>query len=77
MEINAKEARRKFSSLLDQVEGGEEVVIRRRGREVARLVPPRGRGKRLPRLKKFRASIRIQREPLSGVIKRGRAQERY
>lgn len=77
MEINAKEARRKFSSLLDQVEGGEEVVIRRRGREVARLIPPRGRGKCLPRLKKFRASIRIQGEPLSGVIKRGRAKERY
>jgi len=77
MEINVKEARSKFSSLLDQVEGGEEIIIRRRGKEVARLVPPRGGGKRLPSLKKFRAAVRIQGEPLSGVVKRGRAQERY
>ncbi len=77
MEISVKEARSKFSSLLDQVEGGEEVIIRRRGREVARLVPPRGAGKRLPSLKKFRAGIRIQGEPLSSVVKRGREQERY
>ena len=40
-EIGAFEARNKLRQLLDWVEAGEEVVITRRGRIVARLVPPR------------------------------------
>jgi prevent-host-death family protein len=38
-EIGAAEAKLKFGQLLDEVEGGEEVVITRRGRRVARLTP--------------------------------------
>lgn len=37
-EVGAFEAKNKFGSLLDSVENGEEVVITRRGRIVARLV---------------------------------------
>jgi prevent-host-death family protein len=77
MEISVKEARSRFSSLLDQVEGGDEVVIRRRGKEVARLVPPRGEGRRFPSLKDFRATIRMKGGPLSAAVKRGRIEERY
>ena len=40
-EIGAFEAKNKLGQLLDWVEAGEEVVITRRGRIVARLVPPR------------------------------------
>ena len=39
--IGAFEAKNKLGQLLDLVEAGEEVVITRRGRVVARLVPPR------------------------------------
>ena len=77
MEINVKEARRRFSSILDQVQEGEEVIIRRRGKEIARLGPPIGRGKRLPGLKKFRAAIRVKGESLSNAVKRGRTEGRY
>jgi prevent-host-death family protein len=38
-EIGAFEAKNKFSWLLDRVEQGEEIVITRHGRPVARLVP--------------------------------------
>jgi len=38
-EIGAFEAKTKLGSLLDRVEGGEEIVITRRGKAVARLVP--------------------------------------
>jgi prevent-host-death family protein len=38
-EVGAFEAKNKFGQLLDWVEDGEEVVITRHGREVARLVP--------------------------------------
>ncbi len=77
MEISVKEARSKFSSILDHVEEGNEVIICRRGKEVARLVPPHGEGKRLPKLGKFRATIRLKGEPLSAGVKRGRREERY
>ena len=40
-EVGAFEAKNKLSYLLDLVERGEEVIITRHGREVARLVPPR------------------------------------
>ncbi len=39
-EIEAFEVKNKLEQLLDWVEAGEEVVITRRGRVVARLVPP-------------------------------------
>jgi len=38
-EVGAFEAKNKFSTLLDWVENGEEIVITRRGKAVARLVP--------------------------------------
>jgi prevent-host-death family protein len=38
-EIGAFEAKNKFGTLLDWVEQGEEVLITRRGKAVARLVP--------------------------------------
>lgn len=38
-EIGAFEAKNKPGSLLDRVEKGEEILITRRGKAVARLVP--------------------------------------
>jgi prevent-host-death family protein len=78
MEISVKEARAKFSSLLNRVKDGEEVIIRRRGKEIARLVPPAGsEGRHLPSLTIFRRSLRVKGEPLSTTVRRGRKEERY
>jgi prevent-host-death family protein len=41
-EIGAFEAKNTLSALLDLVEAGEEVIITRHGKPVARLVPPHG-----------------------------------
>jgi prevent-host-death family protein len=41
-EIGAFEAKNKFGTLLDWVEQGEVVVITRRGKPIARLVPGAG-----------------------------------
>jgi prevent-host-death family protein len=38
-EMGAFEAKNKFGQLLDQVEHGEEVVITRRGKAIAKIVP--------------------------------------
>jgi prevent-host-death family protein len=40
-EFGAFEAKNKFGQLLDIVEHGEEVMITRHGKEVARIVPAR------------------------------------
>jgi prevent-host-death family protein len=77
MQINAKEARGKSSSLLKKVENGDEIVVLRRGRQVARLAPFRKKEKRLPPLREFRAPIKIKGEPLSVRDLRGREEERY
>lgn len=42
-EVGAFEAKNTLSALLDLVEQGEEVVITRHGKPVARLVPPKGK----------------------------------
>jgi prevent-host-death family protein len=43
VQVGVYEAKTTFSRLLERVAAGEEVVITRRGEEVARLVPPPGR----------------------------------
>jgi prevent-host-death family protein len=40
MEVNIHEAKTHFSSLIRRVQAGEEIVIAKAGRPVARLVPP-------------------------------------
>ena len=58
-QVNVNEADTQLSDLLDQVERGEEVVIARAGRPVARLVPLRpAREPRRPGL--MRGKIRIE-----------------
>ncbi len=39
IEVGAFEAKNKLSALLDRVEQGEEIIITRHGRPVARLIP--------------------------------------
>jgi prevent-host-death family protein len=48
-QLNVYEAKTRLSQLLDRVEAGEEIVIARNGRPVARLVPaPRPAADRVP-----------------------------
>jgi prevent-host-death family protein len=76
-EISTKKARGELSSLLKRVEKGEEVIISRRGKQVARIVPLQTGPKHLPSLKKFRDGIRLRGEPLSQTVVRARTEERY
>ncbi len=77
MEISVKETRRNFSSLLDRTEKGEEIVILRRGKRVARLVPLNNALKRLPDLSRFRSSISVKGKGLSDAVAQARKEERY
>jgi prevent-host-death family protein len=76
--INLKEARRRLGDLVRAAEDGETVVITRRGRRVARLVPiERERHGRLPDLTAFRASVKVKGKPLSKVVTESRRKARY
>jgi prevent-host-death family protein len=77
MEISVKEARTKISSLLDRTQKGEEVVILRRGKKVARLVPIGDTDRRFPDLRSFRKSIPLKGKPLSKTVIQQRDEERY
>lgn len=76
MEVNVKEARGNFSSLLDRVERGEEIIIKRRGKKIARLISPEN-NKLLPSLQNFRASIKLTGDPLSKAVTDLRNEERF
>lgn len=41
LEVGAYEAKNKLSALLDRVEAGEEIIITRRGKVVAKIVSPK------------------------------------
>ncbi len=76
-EVNVKEARKRISALLDKAQQGEEVLILRRGKKVARLAPVVDGEKKLPDLTAFRASISVKGQSLSQAVIEGRNEERY
>ncbi len=62
-EVGTLEARNSFSSLLEQVERGEEITITRHGKPVARLVPPaRTEEQRAKAREAARAILEMRRE---------------
>ena len=65
--VNVKTARSGLRRLLEDVRSGEEVVILKRGKQVARLLPPDG-PRRLPSLREFRSSIRVRGGPVSAQV---------
>lgn len=73
--VSIKEARHNLSGLLSAVEHGETVIITRRGKAVARLVPEERRAKPLPDMEDFRKSIKVKGTPLSRQIVEARDAE--
>lgn len=59
-QVAVAEAKAQLSSLLDAVERGEPVLITRRGRAVAELVPRRAVRDLLPSLQALRTSLPVQ-----------------
>ncbi len=77
LEINVKEARSNLSSILDRVEKGEEIVITRRGKRIARISNIDNKPTPLKSLKQFRNKISIKGTSLSQTVINQRENERY
>ncbi len=71
MKINVKEARRRFSELLNRAEHGEDVVVTRRGKSAVRLVVAvKGQPRHpLPDLSQFRTSIKVRGRLTESLLK--------
>jgi len=77
-EVGAFEAKNRLGQVLDWVEAGEEVVITRRGKVVARVVPPsmafdRDRGRRAAaRIREMRKGVTLGGLSIKDLINEGR-----
>lgn len=76
--ISVADAKSHLSEILDRVEAGDEVVITRRGKAIARLVSARpAKRKPLPPLADFRARMPLATTPADQLIRQLRDAERY
>jgi len=55
--VGIKQARQELPDLIDRAEAGEEIVITRQGKAVAKLIPAPKPVKSLPSLTEFREGI--------------------
>ena len=78
--VSVAEAKSHLSEILDRVEAGEEVVITRRGKAVARLKPERRSASISPdfeKLRAFRESMPMASIPAGELLRQMRDEERY
>jgi len=76
--VNIREARRRLTAIVDAAQRGRKRVITRRGRQVAMIEPIQpAKGKPLPDLSEFRASIKVKGKPLSQAVIDRRKDARY
>ncbi len=77
--VKLKETRMRLSAMIRAAEQGESVAITRRGKIVARLVPPGDKHsrKKAPDLAEFRASLKAAGKPLSQLVIESRREARY
>ena len=71
-EIGIKQARQTLPELIDQIEAGEEIVLTRRGKVVARLIPAPRETKTLPPLKEFRQRVAQLGTPAAKLLREDR-----
>lgn len=77
LEVNVREARAQLGLLLNKVEKGEEVILTRHGKQIAKIAALKTRNKSLPSLKEFRSSIAIKGDALGKTVIHLRDKERY
>ena len=77
--VSLAQAKARLSALLDKVEAGEEVVITRRGRPVAKVAPVTRRKQLLPleKLATFRARMPHWRRDSALLVREMRDDERH
>ncbi len=75
-EVSVNEARQNFKELLNRAADGDEIMIVRHGRPIAKLSPPPAIRRPLPDLTDFRKSITYTGKPLSQMVIEEREKDR-
>ena len=76
LNVNLADAKSRLSELVDRVEKGEEIVITRHGRPVARLSALERPKKPIPSIAEFRARMPKLKESLSESLRKVRDEQR-
>ncbi|MBW4670949.1 MAG: type II toxin-antitoxin system Phd/YefM family antitoxin [Cyanomargarita calcarea GSE-NOS-MK-12-04C] len=76
-QITIEEANKNLYILLEQVAKGEQFVLMKEGKEVARLLPPQQAEKVFPSLNSFRKTIVLKGSAMSTTILEERENQRY
>ena len=75
--VSVREMRTHISKVLEEAEKGETLVIKRYGREIAKLGPMDTEKEKLPSLEAMRRTIECKGNTLSQDILDSRMQERF
>ncbi|MDB9438149.1 type II toxin-antitoxin system Phd/YefM family antitoxin [Dolichospermum lemmermannii CS-548] len=76
-QITIEEATQNLYKLLEQVAKGEQFILIKEGKEIARLLPPQQVKKVFPSLNHCRKSIVLKGSAMSTTILEERENERY
>ena len=68
-QVGIKQAREQLPDLIDQVEAGEEIIISRQGKAVARLIAAPKASKHLPSLAAFRGKVGLPGTPAARLLR--------
>lgn len=78
IQVNARDARQRWAKLINSAQAGETIEITRRGKTVARIVPPRSTPHRkMPDLTAFHKTLKMTGEPMSQTVIQQRNEARY
>ena len=70
--VGIRQARQELPDLIDRAEAGEEIVITRQGKPVARLIAAPKAGKALPSLAQFRQGAGRSGTPAAQLLRKER-----
>lgn len=75
--VQVNEVREKLAKYLAEAEQGEEIIITKHSRPIAKLVAYEEKKPKFPDLTEFRNSIEVKGKPMSQVVIDMRREDRY
>jgi prevent-host-death family protein len=75
--VKVNEVREHLAKYLSDAEKGEEIIITKHSRPIARLGPLEPSDSEFPDLSEHRKSIKLKNQPLSKTVLEQRNEERY
>lgn len=75
--VQVNEVREKLAKYLSEAEQGEEIIITKHSKPIARLMPVESKKSEFPDLSEFREKMTVKGKPMSETVTKMRKEERY